>query len=112
MIQLLFKSPYKKLEPLLATLLIMCGLSSTISSQEIEKTYLIGGLVVNSKDEASPDAFYEVIVEEIIFDQINAALEKRGFEIKQHRQLPQLQPSGRPLRFLQLRGLTVPYSWE
>jgi len=52
-------------------------------TQEIEKTYIINELVVNSKDEALSDPFYEVVVEEIIFDQINSILEKKGFETKQ-----------------------------
>lgn len=57
--------------------------SKSIFSQEIEKTYIIGQLVVSSKDEAEPNNFHEQVIEELIFDQINARLEKKGFEKKQ-----------------------------
>ncbi len=61
-----------------------------LGAQEIDKTYIIGELVINSKDEADPDQFYEKVVEEIIFDKINYLLEKRGFEQKQKSELLKL----------------------
>jgi uncharacterized protein YkwD len=52
-------------------------------SQQIERNYIIGELVVNSKDEINPDEFHNEIIEEIIFDEINTILNKRGFDKKQ-----------------------------
>jgi len=71
----------------LLLLFLTFGISNNSISQEIEKTYIIGELVVNSKDEALSDPFYEVIVEEIIYDQINSLLEKKGFDLKEKNNL-------------------------
>lgn len=51
--------------------------------QQIEKNYIIGELVINSKDEINPDEFHNEIIEEIIFDEINTILSKKGFDKKQ-----------------------------
>ncbi len=64
--------------------------SFNLVAQEIDKTYIIGKLVISSKDESDPDHFHENVIEEIIFDQINYLLEKRGFEKKQKNDLLKL----------------------
>jgi len=58
-----------------------------LQSQEINKTYLIGSLVINSKDEADPDNFHEEVVEAILLDQINKILTKKGFDSKVQNEL-------------------------
>lgn len=55
--------------------------------QEINKTYTIGEVTVSSKQEIEPDLFHENIIGEIIFDQINYLLEKRGFDGKQKNEI-------------------------
>ena len=54
-----------------------------LKGQEINKTYTIDDIIINSTDEIDPNKFNESVFEEIIFDQINFLLEKRGFDIKQ-----------------------------
>ncbi|MDA3892892.1 MAG: hypothetical protein PF517_14615 [Salinivirgaceae bacterium] len=60
------------------------------TAQQYEKSYVIGEIVVNSTEEANPDQFYETVIEEIIFDQINEILEKKGFDKKQKNELLKL----------------------
>lgn len=56
---------------------------SKLDAQEVHKNYTIDSVTVNSKDKIDPDAFNELLLEEIIFDQINFFLEKDGFDLKQ-----------------------------
>jgi hypothetical protein len=52
------------------------------NGQEVRKSYECCDTTINSKDEIIPNKFYEKILEDIIFDQINYYLGDRNFEIK------------------------------
>ncbi len=68
-------------------LVLFICFENNAKAQEIEKTYFVGKQVINSQDEANPDQFYEQVIEEIIFDEVNSHLEKKGFEHKQKNDL-------------------------
>lgn len=67
---------------LLKGLIISLAIINTGFSQEIEKTYLIGEQVINSKDEIDSENFSNEVLELILFDQINQLLESKGIEKK------------------------------
>jgi hypothetical protein len=54
----------------------------SIQGQEIEKNYLIGDRVYNSLEEATPNEFFEELIQRIVFDEINILLEKKGLDPK------------------------------
>ncbi|MBI9069096.1 MAG: hypothetical protein JEZ09_17495 [Salinivirgaceae bacterium] len=49
---------------------------------QTNKAYVVGNTVINSTDNANSDLFYEEVIEEIIFDEINRILATRGFDLK------------------------------
>lgn len=58
------------------------GFSQAANSQEIEKNYLVGSRVINSKEEAFPNEFFEEVIQRLVLDEINTVLEKKGLDTK------------------------------
>lgn len=78
------KKTYSIISKFIVFFLISCfSTSMQLTGQEINKKYTFEDTVINSKDEIDPNKFHESAFEEIIFDQINYLLEKRGFDTKQ-----------------------------
>lgn len=72
----------------LITLTLTSGFKA--NCQQFEKSYIIDNQVIHSKTEADPNYFHEELLEEIIFDQINAILEKKEFDKKNKNDLLKL----------------------